>query len=88
MDQYNQETITEQLTEFIYNNFSRARAKSIGPDDKLLDQRVIDSLGLLELIEFIESTYEIKFHEEDVVDKNVGTINALVHYVQQSLENC
>ena len=81
-----QETITEQLIDYIYKNFPRVRQKSTGVTDRLLDQRLIDSLGFLEIVTFIEETFEITVKDEDVKAENMGTIKAMAAYVKRSLD--
>jgi len=82
-----QGTITEQLIDYIYKNFPRVRQKSTGVTDKLLDQRLIDSLGLLEILTFIEETFEITVKDEDVKAENMGTIEAMAAYIKLSLDD-
>ena len=80
-----QEKIIDQLNDFIYQTFPRARAKTVAVTDMLLDQGIVDSLGLLEIVGFIESTFDINVQDTDMVAENFASISAIASYVERSL---
>jgi acyl carrier protein len=47
----------------------------------LLEEKVIDSLGMLELISFVEENFGIEVPDEDISPDNFGTIDRLARYV-------
>ena len=49
--------------------------------DSLLETGVIDSVGVLELIQFVESTYEIEIPDAEVLPENLDSIDAITRYV-------
>jgi len=53
--------------------------------DSLLEVGVIDSVGVLELIEHLESTYGFRIPDEDVLPENLDSIDAITQYVSQRL---
>jgi len=50
--------------------------------DPLLGNGVIDSLGVMELITYLEENFEIQIADAEVTEANLGTINAIAQYVQ------
>jgi acyl carrier protein len=44
-------------------------------DTRLIGEGVIDSMGIQELIAFIESTFSVEFEMDDLTVENFGTIN-------------
>ncbi len=55
-----------------------------GPEDPLLGAGgVVDSVGLHQLIEFLESNFGIKVEDLDIMPENFETMNALVAYVEK-----
>jgi acyl carrier protein len=52
-------------------------------DTLLLYERVLDSVGMLELVCFVEETFGIQVPEEDIVPDNFDTINKLAAYVDR-----
>jgi len=47
---------------------------------------VIDSTGVLELIEFLEERYEIQIPDEEVLPENLDSIGAIGRFVAGKLE--
>ena len=50
-------------------------------DDTLVEEGIIDSTGILELIEFLESRFGIEVSEAETVPENLGSISSLTRYV-------
>ena len=46
-------------------------------DDSLLEKRVIDSAGMLELVSFLEKQYGIAIGRTDIVPENFETIQSI-----------
>jgi len=46
-------------------------------DDSLLEKRVIDSAGMLELVSFLEKQYGIAIGRTDIVPENFETIESI-----------
>lgn len=53
----------------------------VGADESLLRAGVIDSLGVMEVIGFVEELGGFQVAEEDVTEANFGTLNAITRYV-------
>jgi acyl carrier protein len=51
-------------------------------DTKLLDENVLDSLGVYELVTYLEGQYGIEVMDEEMVPENFGTITSLVALVE------
>ncbi len=47
------------------------------PDFPLIENHVIDSMGLLRLVAWLESTFAVEISDEDVVPANFGTIEGI-----------
>lgn len=56
---------------------------SIEPDFPLVDNHIIDSLGLLRLIIFIEDQFGIEVRDEEVIPGNFKTINDVQAFIQR-----
>ena len=82
-----QEKILDQLSDFIGQTFPRASQKSVDVTDSLFEQGIVDSLGLLEILAYIETTFGTTVKDADVDAENFGSIEAIASYVQQSLKD-
>lgn len=61
--------------------------KSLEPDEDLLEQGIIDSLGLMKLIAFMEKTFGIKIIDEEIVPENFQCLDSMVKLVEQQIQN-
>lgn len=79
-------TIEADVRGFVADNFLFGRKNvSLDGDDSLLEQGLIDSTGVLELVSFIESKFEIKVEDDDLVPDNLDSINRLIAFIETKL---
>ena len=76
-------TVHQQIKQFIVNHFPSVRNRNIGNDERLLENGLIDSLGVLDLVNYIEEEFKITFVDEDLVPENFQTIDNLATFVQE-----
>ncbi len=80
-------TIEADVRGFVTDNFLFGRKNvSLAGDDSLLEQGLIDSTGVLELVSFIENKFEIKVEDDDLVPDNLDSINRLIAFIENKLE--
>jgi acyl carrier protein len=48
----------------------------------LIGRRVVDSLGILQLVTFLETEYRIRIGDEEVVPENLGSLDAIAGLVE------
>jgi acyl carrier protein len=76
--------ITEELKKFLISEFGADFNKdSIGPDENLLMQGVIDSMGIIKLVSFMENKFGIKIDNEDIVPDNFQTLKSLTEFIEK-----
>lgn len=63
------------LVEFIDTTY--APPASVTNDTELVRSEVVNSYGILELITFIETRFEVKIPDEDVQPNNFRTVDAM-----------
>jgi len=77
-----QETIRADLLNFVVTNFLFGdSSRAPGDDDSLVEGGIIDSTGVMELIEFLESHFGIEVSDDDTVPSNLDTIANLTQFV-------
>ena len=80
--------IKGELRKFITDRFLPFSTMSSFEDsDSFMEKGIIDSTGVLELLEFIEERYRIKVEDEEVVPDNLDSLNKLTDYVGRKLGN-
>ena len=57
----------------------------LGPEDDLLEDSIVDSLGIMRLVAFIEEKYGFAVPAEDVTIDNFLTVNAIADYLEPQL---
>jgi len=75
------DTYRKQVREFLVSNFYIAEANLLEVDTSLLDQGIIDSTGVLEVIGFIEETFGITVEDSELLPENLDSIEGIAQYV-------
>ena len=74
----------ETLKQFITQELLGNEGMTLNDEDNLLLDDMIDSLGMLRLVAFIEKTHQIQIPYEDITIENFNTVNNLVVYLQSN----
>lgn len=73
------------IIDFIKNNFPKAGEFKNFDDVSLLEEGIIDSVGVLELILFLEKAFAFSIEDEEIIPDNLDSVNKLVIYVQSKI---
>lgn len=73
--------IRSKVVQFITTNFYVADPTTISDDASLLDQGIVDSTGVLEVITFLEGEFGIKIDDAEMVPDNLDTIANITAFV-------
>ena len=80
--------IKEKIRQFIIDNFFFGSiSESFADADSFLDNGIIDSTGILELIEFIEENFKITTENDELIPENLDSLNNVTHFVQKKMNN-
>ncbi|MFO1370773.1 MAG: acyl carrier protein [Marinagarivorans sp.] len=72
----------EQLRQFILNNYLFTDEQSALADDaSFLDNGILDSMGILELIDFLDETFSVKVAGDELVPENLDSINSVLKFL-------
>ena len=76
----------QTIKEFIANQFLKGgEIKTISDDSSFLEEGIIDSVGVLELVAFIEETFGFRVEDEELIPENLDSIDKLVTFVELKL---
>ncbi len=81
MDSINGEMAANSFREFVVERFPLAKRKDLTDELSLLDSGIVDSLGVLDLVGFIEEQFGIECQDDDLVPENFDSIGALTRFV-------
>ena len=77
----NQEQISIALKNFILGKFPLARKRGVDNETFLLQSGIVDSLGILELVAFIESEFTITVSDDELMPENFQNIAMMSSFV-------
>ena len=69
------------IRNFVLQRFPLASSKELTSDLSLLESGIVDSLGVLDLVGFIEEEFGIQAEDDDLVPENFDSIEALTRFV-------
>ena len=69
----------DQIRGYIERTFS----KTVKDSDSLLDSGLLDSVGIFELVTFLEETFGIKIEDEAIVPEHFETVALIAAFVDR-----
>lgn len=74
--------VRERIVEFVLNDLLLGdESRQPETDASLLETGIIDSTGILELIEFLEADFGVRVEDHETVPENLDGIDRIVNYV-------
>ena len=70
------------VRDFIMKRFPMALERKLSDDDSLLGSGVIDSLGILDVVTFLEQDFGCTIEDDELPPDNFDTISSLVRLVE------
>lgn len=78
--------IERDIRAFIADNFLfRDDRPALGDDESLLEAGLIDSMGILELVAFLETRFALAVADHEIVPANMDSVAAIASYVRGKL---
>ncbi len=80
--------IIKTLREYIVDNFLFGDTNFKFDDDtSFMDSGILDSTGILELITFVESTFDITIDDDEVLPENLDSLKNLEQFISKKMAN-
>lgn len=74
--------ILSRLRSFVQDNFLYMRPDfELRDDQSLMGQGIVDSMGVMEMLQFLEEEFGVRVPEEDVTEDKIGTLSDIADYV-------
>ena len=74
-----------KIRAFVVENFLFGEDGDLKDETSFLDEGIIDSTGILELVSYLEEEFEITVEDEDLIPENLDSIDNVVGYLQKKL---
>ncbi len=79
-------SIKSQIRRYILENFLFTDDEARLRDDvSFLEEGIVDSTGVLELVMFVEETFGIEVADEEILPENFDSVERLTRYVEAKL---
>lgn len=78
---------TEQIRKFLSMHFPSMRTRAVSDDESLIGGGIVDSLGILDVVAFLEQAFRISVTDEELLPENFQSIRSLAAYVRRKLNH-
>jgi acyl carrier protein len=73
--------VKSKIKTFIIENYLFGDDEGLEESTSFLDEGIVDSTGILELIEFISEEFSITVEDEELVPENLDSINNVTAFI-------
>ena len=73
----------EIVKAYIVENFLFGDDTRIGPETDFLENGILDSTGVLELVGFLEEKYGIRVEDDELVPENMNSLEKISLYISK-----
>jgi acyl carrier protein len=77
--------VRSKIRGFIVENFLFGNEDGLKDDASFLDEGIIDSTGILEMVSYLEEEFGISVDDEELVPENLDSINNVVAYLEKKI---
>ena len=82
--QLHETQIRDRVRSFLQENFFYMRPDfELSDEDRLLERGVVDSMGVAEMVTFIQDEFGIQVSDEDITEANLGSLRSIGRFVSQ-----
>ena len=73
------------VKEFIIENFLFGEEEQLKLDTDFFDEGIIDSTGVIELVSFMEETFDISVDDEELIPENLSSLKTVDVFLKKKL---
>ena len=82
----NDKQIRERIRDYLIEA-TLSDGNAIQDDTLLFDQGIFDSMGLLQLIDFLREEFDVHTNDNELVIENFESLNSIVRYVLDKISS-
>jgi acyl carrier protein len=76
--------VKDQIKKYIAENFLfSSNGFTLDDDESFLEAGVVDSLGVVELVSFVEENFHVQVPDDDIVPDNFDSVDNLAAYISR-----
>ena len=73
----------QELKSYIVDSFLFGDDSGLEGDTSFLEQGILDSTGVMELVQYIESQHAIKVEDDELLPDNLDSINLICQFIDR-----
>ena len=77
--------IKDKVRAFVVENFMFGNDEGLEDGTSFLENGIIDSTGILELVNFLDEEFSISIEDEELIPENLDSIKNVTSYLQKKL---
>jgi acyl carrier protein len=77
--------IEDEIRAFLSRNFPLYKGDKVDRERSLVESGVIDSMGILELVEFVEGNFDLRIPEDELLPENLDSLANIARYLEAKL---
>ena len=77
----NPQAVVQQIAAFVKDQFNVREPSQIDQNMELFREGIVDSMGVLTLMRFLEQTFQIQIEPREMLVENFATIAAMREFV-------
>ena len=81
MAQASANVVEQKIQAFLVDKFPLARKAGVSTNTPLLENGILDSLGILDIVGYLEGEFNITFHDDELVPENFQSLAAISAFV-------
>lgn len=75
--------IKDEIRHFIIEKFLLNSGDNLDDDMPLIETNTVDSVGILEIVGFIENHFGLKVEDEELTAENLDSINKIARFIEK-----
>ncbi len=80
--------VEDRVREFVAKNLVYSQDGFTYPDEaSFLEEGIIDSLGILQLVEFVQKDFKLTVEQQEIVPDNFDSVHKLAEFVRRKLQS-
>lgn len=77
----------QKINEFVLSYFIKDSGIALKENTSFLEEGIIDSTGVMELVAFIEEKFGIRLEDDEIIPDNFDSVNKLVNFILSKSKN-
>jgi len=77
------DNMRERIRSFLIDNFLFGDEEGLEDQTSFLDAGIVDSTGILELVDFLDNEFRIKISDDEILPENLDSINNIINFLEK-----